>query len=787
LEAMRTIILLLILILYGLNSYATHLMGGEITWKCLPNGQFQFYMKVYRDCNSGFINIDVSNGIQVYNYPTPNSPTFSIPITLISLKDISNGCFSCQNPGGSAGAVEEYLFSSSPITLTGTPPAAGWIFSYDGCCRNAAIDNIQNAGNEGFTLRSKMFAYNGNNTLNCYDASPEFAAKPAVVSCASNLTYLNHFASDKELDSLSYSWAEALDDFFGNWSNSNPPDLSYNPGYSPESPFPGIVQDPGNQPAILNPLTGQVSFYSNTLGNFTAIIKVEAWKCNQKVAEVYREIQVAIVSCTTSEPPAVNPPFHDNLGNYTLYTDTVTVGELVNFTLTGSDNGTVIVSANGSQLGTNDTIATSGCPYPPCATLSSSLPDSGFNAVSTVFNWQTDCNHLAWYNGCSPLYTNYSFAFTFRDDNCPVPGDTTILVNIVVVGDSVVNSPELHCASVLENGDVQLFWTAPDNSVNTFNSYHIFQLQNGLYTVIDSLFDITTTTYIHQGANATNSSQSYLIKTRSGCGGSVYSYETIRLTTIFPEIYQTGIGVINLNWNALSTPLPSSASSGYYHIYRLLPGENWTSVDSTQSLEYSDTVFVCNDSIHYRIELADTTGCVSVSGIASELIEVEEASAEFVVYVDGVMQYIFTNYSENIIDWIWDFGDGTTETSYNAGHTYTDTGEYIVTLIAWNVCDTDTFILPLTVTSINDIETTDNITIYPNPATTQLTIEMNSQYRTSNIECRIMNTIGQDVLHSTLDIRNSIFDISSLAPGLYLLQVFDAKGELVKTEKVVKE
>lgn len=55
-----------------------------------------------------------------------------------------------------------------------------------------------------------------------------------------------------------------------------------------------------------------------------------------------------------------------------------------------------------------------------------------------------------------------------------------------------------------------------------------------------------------------------------------------------------------------------------------------------------------------------------------------------------------------------------------------------------------------------------------------------------------MNTMGQEVLNSTLDIRNSTpdsyrVDISSLAPGLYLLQVFDAKGELVKTEKVVKE
>jgi hypothetical protein len=86
-----------------------------------------------------------------------------------------------------------------------------------------------------------------------------------------------------------------------------------------------------------------------------------------------------------------------------------------------------------------------------------------------------------------------------------------------------------------------------------------------------------------------------------------------------------------------------------------------------------------------------------------------------------------------------------------------------------------------------DHEKAVDINIYPNPATTRITIEINSQYRTSNAECRIMNTMGQVVLHSIFDIQHSTFDISFLSPGLYLLQVFDAKGGLVRVEKVVKE
>jgi hypothetical protein len=104
--------------------------------------------------------------------------------------------------------------------------------------------------------------------------------------------------------------------------------------------------------------------------------------------------------------------------------------------------------------------------------------------------------------------------------------------------------------------------------------------------------------------------------------------------------------------------------------------------------------------------------------------------------------------------------------------------------------------------SVETLEEYNPITIYPNPASTQLTIAMNSLpiaigNRTSNIDqiaigCSIMNTIGQEVLlpiaiGTTLNIRKSTFDISSLAPGLYLLQVFDETSELLKTEKIVKQ
>ncbi|MCF8373245.1 MAG: PKD domain-containing protein [Bacteroidales bacterium] len=46
--------------------------------------------------------------------------------------------------------------------------------------------------------------------------------------------------------------------------------------------------------------------------------------------------------------------------------------------------------------------------------------------------------------------------------------------------------------------------------------------------------------------------------------------------------------------------------------------------------------------------------------------------------------------SGNPTHWLWDFGDGTTDTVQNPTHIYQDLGSYTVTFIAWNTQDTDT-------------------------------------------------------------------------------------------------
>ena len=347
---MKKIFLVVIIALISFApAKASHLMGGEITWECIKtgvnSGLYVFTLKVYRDCN-GIAISGVTQTITVHNHPI----IFSINVDLIpgSPFDISPLCdpvnsgnpqMSCANP--QQGSVEEYVYESLPVNLPGLPPVGGWHFTWDNCCRNGAITN--GFANEGFTLRAVMYPYTPvttgvqQNTSPCFDSSPQFNEQPKTIICVGYPFSYSHNASDPELDSLVYEWADVLDD--GVYNPAAPVTLPFSAPYSTTSPIPGNPS--------LNPANGEISYFSNTSGNFVTCVKVSAFKCGQLVAEVYREIQVVLLSCpplasgNPNTPPVVLPPFAGG----TSYFLSVTAGTLVNFNIIGTDSN---VYANGS-------------------------------------------------------------------------------------------------------------------------------------------------------------------------------------------------------------------------------------------------------------------------------------------------------------------------------------------------------------------------------------------------------------------------------------------------------
>ena len=626
--------LLLLLLVNAQPILATHLMGGEITWQCQGNGNYIFTLKLYRDCNGVAVQLPV--GLRVHNHPS----LVGIPMNLISQTDISPQCngsgptISCA--GGGNGAVEEFVFRSNAINMGGNPPPQGWVFTYDGCCRNAAISNMVISPNAtGFTLRAIMYPYNGTNTSPCFDSSPVFTQRPATIICSGNAFTYNHNAYDPDKDSLVYSFAAPLDWLDGaDFTSTSPPALFFQPAYSVNSPFPGPGQN-NSTPATIDSQTGEISFQSNYTGNFVTVVKVSSFRCGQLIAEIFREIQVVILACGTNTAPTVTAPFNDpGTGLQTSFTTTVEAGDPVSFTITATDNEflpiglaqTIHVEASGGQFGNGFTDPLNGCTDPPCATLNPAPPVILANNQTITFNWQTTCDHVAILNDCYVPSNVHTFILTFQDDYCPAPSYHVATISVVVTAPPVLGPPSLRCVDVQANGDVILNWIPVSDPTGFFNSYHLFSgpSPNGPFTVVDSIFTLGQSSYTHVGANADLQSVYYYIRTRSGCGGQVFSTPTDTLQSIFLAVTDAGSGQIEIDWNPLSSPLPVTTQLPYRIDRQILPAA-FSFFSNTTTTAALDSMEGCLQDIFYTVQISDASGCSSHSNSAGGPFSNDEA------------------------------------------------------------------------------------------------------------------------------------------------------------------
>lgn len=74
--------------------------------------------------------------------------------------------------------------------------------------------------------------------------------------------------------------------------------------------------------------------------------------------------------------------------------------------------------------------------------------------------------------------------------------------------------------------------------------------------------------------------------------------------------------------------------------------------------------------------------------------------------------------------------------------------------------------------------------IYPNPATSELNISIDNAGQGS-LEARILNMTGMEVLRVPLrNTGNNILNVGNLARGMYFVQLAEASGNIIKTQKI---
>lgn len=316
--------------------YATHIVGGDLSYECLGTGQYKVTLKVYRDCFFGQAAFDNPARVSIYNGPDGNIPYDNL---LIALDGITNIPFvsddPCLNPPNNV-CVEQGLYEaivSLPVS------ASGYHLSYQRCCRNNTITNLYDPGSTGATYTIFL----SGDAQNACNSSPVFNAFPPLVICNGEDVNFDHSASDANGDSTVYSFCAPF--IGGSIVNpfpigASPPPYTevgfINPPYSSQSPM------AGNPIITIDSNTGLITGQPEALGQYVVGICVEEYRNGTLLSVTKRDFQFNVVDCI--QPTVIGvatPPTCTGDGN-----------GFVDLTVTNSTSLFVYVWDSGTNTGT---------------------------------------------------------------------------------------------------------------------------------------------------------------------------------------------------------------------------------------------------------------------------------------------------------------------------------------------------------------------------------------------------------------------------------------------------
>lgn len=185
-------------------------------------------------------------------------------------------------------------------------------------------------------------------------------------------------------------------------------------------------------------------------------------------------------------------------------------------------------------------------------------------------------------------------------------------------------------------------------------------------------------------------------------------------------------------------------------------------------------------TIMYYVTGTDINNCKNMDSVIVTVLP--SPTASFLKTADTVCLDInpnigLLNTSINSNSRLWDMGDGTQSTSLNVNHTYTLTGNFTITLIAYNNTCADTAKQPVVVmncnNSVNNFDLHSAIDFFPNPADQTLFIR-SSVNLDDNTQIRIFDITGKTILLNRQDMLASVpygIDVQFLENGVYFIEL----------------
>jgi gliding motility-associated-like protein len=290
----RYLVILLLSIGYCFQSKATHIVGGEMSYKYLGDNKYEVTLVMYRDCgpdNTRGTGFDSYAAIGIYKGGLlfDSFTTNFLGSELVPIESLSP-CLAI--PDGICIEAGSYKFS---VTLPGAED--DYIIAYQRCCRNQSLINVQDANNTGLTLLVNIPTRDALLENN----SPKFVDFPAVVMCINDTIRIQHNAIDIDGDSLVYSFYTPFHGATADDPVANPPtappyeELIWKTEYSE-----AYLMD-GNPGLTIDAQTGELHVNPTKKGKFNIGVAVDEYRNELFISRVIRDFYLTVTDCIPVE------------------------------------------------------------------------------------------------------------------------------------------------------------------------------------------------------------------------------------------------------------------------------------------------------------------------------------------------------------------------------------------------------------------------------------------------------------------------------------------------------
>ena len=281
------------------ESWATHIVGGNLTYRHISGTTYQVRLTLRRDCLLGSPEAQFDDPASIGIFTSSGALAIwvgnngQLKIPFMSSDTLNQYIRSDCGFEGTQVCVHETIYQGN-ISLPERP--GGYILAYQRCCRNATINNILNPLETGSTYWVAV----SEQALVTKNTSPEFKEWPDVYICANKPLVFDHSAKDANGDSLVYKLC--IPSTGATLANPKPQPPGFPPYVNIQWAPPYSLNDMmGGVPLKIDSKTGVITANPNLVGQFLIGICVEEYRNGVLLGTVRRDFQYNVRVC--SQPP----------------------------------------------------------------------------------------------------------------------------------------------------------------------------------------------------------------------------------------------------------------------------------------------------------------------------------------------------------------------------------------------------------------------------------------------------------------------------------------------------